>query len=274
MEPLMTKLTIVSFNCLNPKYGISDRYYVYKCKLHCDDDCHINHYLPWENRKQKLIEFIVNLNPDILCLQEITHQIAYDICRALKGTLVMSYRKTDNSDGCAIIWTSKKLQSFYLEYYNGMYPSNEHLIQYCQLQLLSDDKKIMIMNTHVNYPTRNEDIKDVLWCNFTRIIEKNPITILIGDFNAEVDEDWHSLFDEKWSPSYVDVFKDERPLFTFINSHKDKPFEKKTIDHCFISGIKKNNIFPASFKEYEEFDYLPNSIIPSDHLPIIVAVII
>ena len=107
MEMLQSnELTIVSLNCLNPKYALDDRYYVQICDYSDLNpiDCHTNHYLPWTSRKEKLTEFIVNLNPDILCLQEVTYEMASHISNKLNGQLFMSYRKEDKSDGCAIIW--------------------------------------------------------------------------------------------------------------------------------------------------------------------------
>ena len=270
-----TELTIVSLNCLNPKYALDDRYYVHECDFSDlnPNDCHINHYLPWNYRKEKLTEFIVNLNPDIICLQEVNYEMACHICKAVTGELFLSFRKSDKSDGCAIIWTTKKIkpttkfwrgEMFYYKY------SNEHIIQICELQLLNN-KEITIMNTHVNWLTRNEDIKETLYPLFEKELKKQ-LTLLIGDFNAEINEDWFSLFDK--NPLFFDVFENNRPLFTFISSTKNKPLEKKTIDHCFISGLSNKNIeikpFCLSTNSYPK--YLPNSQFPSDHLPLVICV--
>lgn len=261
-------IKITSFNCLNPCYEVADRYEIdWNGKK-------VNPYL--YNRYEKLRSYIASIKSDIYCLQEVTESITVSIKEKLESdnpnTKYYSFNSNRNDrDGCSIIWSDRFEYTDFIGGGTQRYKGGEHIIQFVYLREKNNKSNVFkVINTHVNWSSRNEDITNRLYSFFKNDYIKGPL-ILMGDFNAEVTEGWYPKFQE--DDSIIDAFKNNRPEYTFMCSKGG--IQTKTIDHCFVRNCDKNNIVSKVFvkeETYDKFPYIPSENCPSDHLPIQISI--
>lgn len=255
---MKTPITLTTWNILNPAYEKPGYYGEIAHK-----------YLKWDTgRKEALHAYIKTLKSDIYCFQESTNKIAEELTTVIKNNNNRNYdyiwtkRKFDADDGCAIIYDKDvvNLLNVIICRHN-----NTHIIQSALFENVTNKNKFWCFNTHVNFMTRNQDIMAMLKTTKQNPFDDKP-KIIVGDFNAEVSEEWYKKLDEEL---YVDSWVKKNGLhpqsdFTYNSGGKNS----KVIDFILLSGFDFGNVEKVYIEgDTTKITYLPNDQIPSDHMP-------
>ena len=161
--------------------------------------------LKWETRLNKIKEEIGNIQPDILCLQEMQYNHLKELVLNLssvgknsKFEYVFKKKTGTRSDGCAIIYDRNKFKIMSeqcVEYYtDGIVTLNrENIGLMVKFQPLEDaSMPFVVATTHLLYNPRREDVRISQVNKLIRAIidfSSNPLitgrlpVILTGDFN-------------------------------------------------------------------------------------------
>jgi len=254
-----TNITLTTWNILNPAYA--------KLSYYSE---HVHKYLNWnEGRKVALHNYIKTINSDIYCLQESTEKIADEITTVLMNNSNRNYvfiwakRKSDADDGCAIIYDRDVLN---LSDVKILRHNNTHIIQCALFENITNKNKFWVLNTHVNFMTRNEDIIAMLQTT-NKDQFYNTKRIIVGDFNAEIKELWYTKLNQN---SYIDAWTEkngphQKSDFTYSNGDTHR---NKWIDFVLMSGFVYSDIDKVYINaDLTNMTYAPNDQIPSDHVP-------
>lgn len=247
-----TNITLTTWNILNPAYA----------KLNYYGD-HVHQYLNWnDGRKLAMYEYIKTVNSDIFCLQESTNKIAEEITIILKNyDFIWNKRKSDCDDGCAIIYDKDILNLIDVKVLRH---NDTHIIQAALFENVINKHKFWCFNTHINYMTRNEDIIAML--QTTKQFDENH-KIIVGDFNAEINEEWYTKLNDNL---YTDTWLTKNGPrqysdFTFSNGNI---LPNKWIDFMLTSGFENDDINKIHINtDMSNMTFMPNEHIPSDHVP-------
>ncbi|XP_031626335.1 protein angel-like [Contarinia nasturtii] len=165
---------------------------------------HYQPYLEWPHRLQCLRNEILNIKPEILCLQEVQESHLDDIAMALKP---MNYDKPlykqrtgiDYYDGCAIFYNPqlfKLIDHHYVEFYQP----GVKVLDRCNVAIIAKfasrrlkNIQFIVATTHLLYNPKRDDVRtaqlQILLAELDRMSvhtetqEPLPI-ILTGDFNS------------------------------------------------------------------------------------------
>ena len=212
----------------------------------------------WTNRRSKIVDFIYNQCPDIICMQEVMpHMYKY-----LDTKLGLDYRSrfvdafTGGSKGFILsegltIFVRNKfhiLDSGHIRLHKGFGFETKYW-RICQWVVLENNNEITyVFNTHLDHlskEARREGIKKILakieeLKQTERYLPTKSKFFICGDFNTQIqDEEMSEL--NKWSCNYVTDG-------TMVN-------RKRCIDYIFTQ-----NVIP---------EYDCPQVIMSDHYPII-----
>jgi len=243
--------------------------------------------LDWEYREPKIMEIILQENPDIICLQEVDR--FYDMekkfeAAGYKGTFCKKAWKKIK-DGCAVFWKEKTLN---LTKVHTVQLLRDNAMTAVLLRFMSSvGKPVVVCSTHLKagFSQQMEDQR----FRQAIVLEKHlsdfaagAATILAADLNAH-----HSpystctprmccdpgvkvepavisfLCDAGFRPAYVNF-----PSFTAWSGWIDRDV-KASLDHILYRGPLQPR---ASLEVPEEHvvcqwpELLPNRLWPSDHL--------
>jgi endonuclease/exonuclease/phosphatase family metal-dependent hydrolase len=164
-------------------------------------------YKDWENRKQKIIDLVSKINPDVLFLQESDRDLSKDPeCQAeiLNRQLKFPHKIFAPSEiepleyGLAVLskipFTSKQIKL-------TQAPDDKHprTILVCEFDL--DDRKVSITNVHFS---NRDDWSESHLKETLGIV--NPESVLIGDFNIKDMTAYRELYSDKYTAS-SDTYK-------------------------------------------------------------------
>ncbi|CAI9113625.1 OLC1v1014260C1 [Oldenlandia corymbosa var. corymbosa] len=178
------RLTIVSYNILGDK-NASNHWDLYRNVASI--------YLRWDYRKRVICEELLDLKPDIICLQEVDNY--NDLQEVLQNTGYQgSYKRRTGTyvDGCAMFWKADKLQLLEeesIEY--KQYGLRDNVAQLSVFKMCkAKSRTIIVGNIHVLYNPRRGDIKlgqIRLLLSRAHILSKkwdNAPVVLAGDYNS------------------------------------------------------------------------------------------
>jgi len=262
-------IQITTWNILNPKFE-NEKWYTTASLP----------YLHWESkphpRKPKVLEYLKAVQSHIISIQETNSEIAMEMLFSLNkqnSKYDVIYHPRNNHDGCAIFYDKEKLELDKNNIKTFYYPKGQHLIQAGLFNLKSNpEKKFWIVNTHVKWATRDLDL-----LYLKSILDKiEGKIVLMGDFNATMNESWYSVFINSGLLNVFEVCQKNNnavitlPKATFCGENKSK-----TIDYFFSRSINKEdhiksflgNDPQSPIKPDFIYEYLPNSELPSDHIP-------
>jgi len=262
---------ITTWNMLNPQFENEKWYSSTAVK-----------YLHWDSstnpRKPVLLDFLKPLKSQIYSLQETNSNIVMEILQSLnkKNPIYdVIYHPRNKHDGCAIFYDKVKLELDINNIKLLNYPGG-HLVQACCFQLQNNpNKKFWVINTHVKWATRDTDLiylKSIIDNFFEGKI------ILMGDFNATMNEQWYSHYINGGYLNMYEVCQKKIPGATLYPkaTYNCGKKDSKTIDYMISKNIKAEDHIKSFLGNNPEspispdfvHEYLPNSEIPSDHIPV------
>ncbi|XP_063699923.1 protein angel [Culicoides brevitarsis] len=163
---------------------------------------HDSRALPWNQRNERLIQEILTINPQILCLQEMqeSHLAMFEQQLSSLDLSVLYKKRTGfKDDGCAIFYNHKLfnlIEYHTIEYYqpNCQLLNRENVALVAKLSPKSDPNcTFVVATTHLLYNPRRQDVRlaqvQVLLAELDRIAfsqdSKYVPVILTGDFNLQ-----------------------------------------------------------------------------------------
>lgn len=255
-------LRITTWNVLNQGYECVDYY-----------SAEVLPFLHWtQGRRERACTYLAKLDSDIYSLQEVSYPMAVEIHTALGGDEIYGLRwqnrtpqGADTEDGCATLFRHGKLvlqDDFYWRY-----PSGKHILLAC-LFLCSGKTPCWVVNTHVNWATRENDLLALQKLLTTHPGFTDCPKIAMGDFNAERHEEWYKALEKnhlvdaqgehQWPYSY-----NSGKLSKWIDFMLMHRLGKEAVEQIFVGN---DALVPPLFKDVA----LPNASVPSDHLPLTV----
>jgi mRNA deadenylase 3'-5' endonuclease subunit Ccr4 len=250
-------LRIVSYNILAPSYARRDRYPYTGPEL-----------LPWEARRDRLVQRITGFDADIVCLQEVEEYVF----RFLQSRLepfgfrgVYAQKAMNRPDGCATFYSGEQLDLLenrrHLYSDGGAAPDSGHLA--LKTKFAVDSRELSIVNTHIRWD--EPDARGADHIGFRQVtnllqsvVPAPPVPVIIcGDFNVEPQT--HIIL-EIVKAGFSDAYAaHSQPT---ANSES----RAKRIDYLFFRGPLSAE--PDRLPEIDDVTPLPSETEPSDHLPI------
>lgn len=223
-----------------------------------------SHLLAWKNRREKIVDRLKNLEPDLICLQELNKDSFHYFQSSLheyEGFFVE--KKGLPHDG---VGTFCKKNVFNVLVHKpifckgtskcGKFDTQPAL--FTSFELGGDGCKVTVINTKIRW---SEQIKpgDPIWNHVHFIINEMPrtSTIVLGDFNMPPK---HALIKEFIAAGLRDPFEKDSPPTCFANG------EIKRIDYILITNDLHAD--PLVLAPITIEKPIPNEQEPSDHLPI------
>lgn len=241
---------IVTYNILSDDYirkGLYD---------HVDAEI-----LEWQNRRSKIVERIKNLDPDVICLQELNATSFAFFKEALKNFEGFFAKKGSSSnDGVGTFCKKKAFKEIRHKAVlcDGTSRCGSMPIQPALFTtlLLKNDKVITLVNTKIKW-SEDKTPCGPQWNHVQFILKSIPqtATIVTGDFNMELD---HPFMLNFYSAGLQDRFTNA------YSCYANKSFRK--IDYILSTGDLQNTPFESA--SLSEARPLPNENEPSDHLPL------
>lgn len=188
------KLSILSYNILADKFTSNKKFY-YANPQH----------LKFNYRSSVVLQELENLNPDIICLQEVDHyRDFYKLKLKEKYELFEEEKYSMDADSIVVGLKKKKLEFIskkaikFLNFVDSDYEIREdgnykrflkgNVALVIEARLVESEQKIIIVNTHLYW---NPDDEDVKLYQFMQIIEyleeqydKEANIIICGDLNS------------------------------------------------------------------------------------------
>lgn len=251
-------MRVVSYNLL------ADRYIRPEWYPHIADE-----FLEWSARKERLIERILRLNGDILCLQEMENNAFDEIHAALKkkGYFgVFSRKGFGRRDGCATFYRRRKFNfaGGTTIIFNDQGKSDKPTGHVALIMKLEWEKEIIgVVNTHIRWDTPDklyeehrgfQQVKELV----SRHLSDQDVKywFLCGDFNADDDTPTIQLIRDAG-------FKDAYEELKWPTMNKEG---LARIDYIFYSkGLEAH---PDLIEHLTDKSLLPSRAEPSDHLAI------
>jgi endonuclease/exonuclease/phosphatase family metal-dependent hydrolase len=111
-------------------------------------------------------------------------------------------QRPGKNDGCAIIFNAEVLKL--VQKNEETYKSGEHIMLSCLfITKSSTPKEFWVLNTHVNYNKREEDLLELKNVAKKLVEAKNALVLFMGDFNAEANEKWYETYQKD---GVLDIF--------------------------------------------------------------------
>ncbi|XP_065559390.1 protein angel homolog 2-like [Artemia franciscana] len=248
--------TIMSYNVLAQGYIETIPYLYYNCN---------EENLKWPDRKKRLFNQFKMSNADIVCLQEVDADYYYNTYLSYFQSQgydgVFKQKTQEKIDGCASFF--KKCEFSLKEDHSlEMLKNGIDLLNRDNIALISiltpfknPDKQICIVNTHLLYNRKREDVRlaqlQVLLAEINRVACKNtnyPPVILCGDLNFTPSSKLYSFLSQgRLKYEHLDIKK-----LTDCGSQKiGKTFLPKELyisDSCqYLQELKQNNCIEEEF---------------------------
>lgn len=228
----------------------------------------------WSNRKAPLIQYLIDKDVDVICMQEVGKTQASDLTKGLDGYYHVVYcaRDTSNDEGLAICYSDDfelvEQDLFWLsetpEVMSKGWGANYYRI--C-LNLLLKHKTtgvyLDVYDVHLDHEVEEARVNG-LNLVIERSTEKGYPTIVAGDFNTDNASSCYTAISEKMYDCQAEALVSDEGV-TYHNWGKDvSELNKKTaIDFCFVS----KDISPLEFDILE--DKVSKNAYYSDHYAIL-----
>jgi endonuclease/exonuclease/phosphatase family metal-dependent hydrolase len=230
-------------------------------------------HLKWtQGRGERACQYLKQLDSDIYCLQEVNQSMAAQI-RVSLGTDQYDmcwHPRTEpgakNQDGLAVLYRVTRLQLF--ASFAWYYPSRKHIVMACGFSdRVEADKKFWCVDTHVNWETREEDLAHLQRQinERTQFVNLPLPLVVMGDFNAERSENWYRALGQN---GLVDPMAALAIPYTYNSGKLAKLIDFMLLHNWDPAAAVKRiwvGLGPAQRFDYEA---LPSSDVPSDHLPL------
>jgi endonuclease/exonuclease/phosphatase family metal-dependent hydrolase len=232
----------------------------------------------WEKRKDQVITLITDLHPDIIGIQEALHNQVLDLQAALtdysyygqgrddgaeKGEYCAVFYRTNRFDAGTqdVLWLSENPEA------KGSMGWDAACVRIQTRVVLTDQKlstDLLVVNTHFDHQgvvARRNGAASLLETNSASI--GSMPTIVLGDFNAEPDDEVYAMMTEKLIDARASCMdKIEGPEYTYTGFKVDHEVPKR-IDYIFINESFKVTKFLVDDRSIK-------GRYPSDHLPVVV----
>ncbi len=231
----------------------------------------------WDNRKEGIVFLIKEEKPDILGIQEgLPQQIKYLSNQLDEYSMIGEGRDGGNKgEYSAIYYKNKKLGAITSEtFWLSETPSIPSIGWDAALNRIAtvgvfvtvnSNKKMIVYNSHFDHigkVSREKSVNVILNHINENDFTNHPIVVM-GDFNAAPEDIPIKVLSKHLNDSF-NVSSINKPQGTF-NAFELKSKLTKRIDYIFT-----NNIEVIRYKHIHK--KLPNTLWPSDHLPVFISV--
>lgn len=229
-------------------------------------------FLKPTERIERIIERLLGLSPDIVCLQEVEPK-AYEIILASLETheYAGSYVKKENDrpDGCAFFHRTtmlEEVQSINLTYDDSL-PGREASGHVAQLkQFKQGGRQLVVANTHIRWDPPGTAAARGYGCfeaselmeTCRKLASVDDGLVVCGDFNAGPDSDVVTIVTD------AGLFSSHRDEANQNTSNANG--EAKTLDYIMHNVTLLSTA--VHLPEIDERTPLPGPDEPSDHLPV------
>lgn len=276
-------LSIGQFNILAGNLGTKEHFpYVQPKWLH------------WPRRKQRIVGTLLALNADILCCQEMNDfwtffrpalaEHGYDsvyVQRPSSSTDASGWSGRFKNDGCAIFYRSNilRLEQAYSLVFADKY---DRVALFAHFTHRASRKQFVVTTTHLYWDSKQpevqlaelREIEAVLFALLQETSESLPV-FLVGDFNNGPESTPISFVRENMlNQGFASAYG--APEFTSYNYRR-----KWTIDYIFyqpdkvqvselarLPSVAEVTADPGPVSWDPQSRGIPNSLIPSDHVPL------
>ena len=242
----------------------------------------------WDNRKEKIVETILNNEVDILGVQEALHSQVIDLEKGLKSYEWMGVGRDDGiekGEYSPIFYNKNKFSEVGSGYFwlsespmeagsKGWDAACTRIATWAKLRDNRNGRVIFVLNTHFDHvgeQARRESAK-LLLQKINVYTKKNKFPIIVtGDFNSTPNGDAIQILKNRNNPQSLtdarDVtLKTSGPNWTFHGFGKVPAEKRPLIDYVFV----KNKISVLDYQVIE--GKLPNNKWLSDHCSVLVTV--
>lgn len=250
---------------LESELDTSIKFMSFNIEMHYSPTVKNNPLYSWDSRKEYVVQEVENLNPDIICFQEITPTMNTYLKENLDGYAV-SYFYRRNSDKSSFSTAFYYKEDRFEEIDDGKFwlsetPNVESVgwdgdIRTCAWEIFKDkhtDKEFCVMNTHYTLRSRTAMNNSSLLIN-EKTKEIGLPTIIMGDFNSNEDYACYKTTTEVFD----DVHKIAENVIdegcSFNGYDLETHGHKKEIDFFFVTkGDWKVNSYELLDDQYEEY---------------------
>jgi len=224
------------------------------------------HYGPYEERWNFLLDELCQLNPDVICLQEVAEPT---LTEKIKRSLSLSHHVSAYGAGLVTITRFPIFFEQVLKY-GSISPNESENRSAIIVGMEINSKKVVIANTHLSWKAEDKEIR---FKQSQELIETVRATayegFLAGDFN---DASGSKAVKAIKNAGYLDLFgflHPDKSIVTwdnrnpFIQTHSIK-FPDRQIDFLFFHKTLLSTFQPKTC-EIAFNRPSPNAIYPSDH---------
>jgi len=192
------------------------------------------------------------------------------------SNFALEYKSRTKNDGCAIIYNTSALKLVHKK--ESTYTSGAHIMLACLFATTSTLKEFWVVNTHVNFKTREADLIELKTFVKGLVTTKNVTVFFMGDFNAEANEKWYEAYQKD---GVTDIFQavhgklsqctfnsgpKMRKHIDFMMAYNTPPNFMKCVTACYLGNAQEQHPHTTSDESW------PTQKIPSDHLPVTIVV--
>lgn len=224
--------------------------------------------LDWSFRAPLILSEISNVDPLILCAQEVDHfeDFLLPELDKLGYSGIFTKKKDWHKDGTAIFF--KKEVELLWSHVHWYSQSNQFFLA---TKLRFCNTELYVVSTHLKAKKPYENIrtsqaKELV--NYLEALENIPI-IVCGDFNSLPDSETQEVL--KSSPlGLLNPYQEVLGGTQFTTLKHRKTLEKKTEDYIWYKGLQVTGVYSLPTEEEIGPLALPSEQYPSDHLSLAV----
>lgn len=240
---------IVTYNVLNSEFVDAERYYYVTPE-----------YLDWKYRREKIVEKLIQIEPEIICLQELDKESFEYFVQSFSNYEGYFANKGSSASGIGMFCKKNSFKAIHYraKLCEGTSKCGKFAIQPLLIaELESFNGNIFtVINTKIKW-SENSIPYDPIWNHVQCILneKQKSSTIVVGDFNMEEN---HYLIKRLLENN----LQDSHENFKYPTCYANQKYSR--IDYILISPDLKAT--PFLIKTILE--EIPNEEEPSDHLPI------
>lgn len=259
--------------------------------------------LSYSNRHSKMISYIKEMSPDILCLEECDHpnQFVADLKDIYSDHIFLKKTNSYGNDGNLLLYKSKfqllnmEKESYissecwqpfentnytlenYNDWVNSMKPASQCFV-YAKFQENDSQRKFSVLMTHLKAKkpfeaVRCQQVKQI--CQFLKFKNCSDNCFVLGDFNADREEDAITVMRKNQFKGVFDWYEEDpenyKKLFTSFKYHVAGKKELRVIDYIWYSDKSarlQKVLMPPALDTISNDKGMPDLHNPSDHLPL------
>lgn len=223
--------------------------------------------LSWPVRKVKIAKTVKELNPDIICMEEVKSETSIPV----EGYEKIFLEKKALSHGLFVCYRQGLFER--LDYHYEQFKTDEEVQSqnfiYLKLKHIPSQSEINLVVTHLKskrfFEVRLNSVRQMLKFLKTRNIKRNMF--IVGDFNAEENEESIQMLSQETGLRSIRPGK-----FTTLKMNRlnNMTLIKRKIDYIFYDD--KSFDLSADWSLNNEVENIPEGCpsaqCPSDHLPL------